>query len=429
MRLASRLAALALGAALALAAAAGGARAAPAAAIEVTPGAGALQAALDAAAPGALLRLAPGVYPGPVVIGRTLTLEGAPGAILDGGGRGRVLSVAAPDVAVRGLTVRNSGLSLAETDAGIFLDKAASGALVEGNRLENNLFGIYLHGARDALVRGNEVIGNRTLRMSERGNGIHLWAARGSAVEGNRVRYGRDGIFVTASRSNAFRNNSFSDLRFAIHYMYTHDSEVSGNRSRGNHVGYALMYSDRLRVFGNRSVGDRDHGFLFNFTNKSRIEGNLVRAGRTKCVFLYNANRNLLAGNRFEGCAIGIHFTAGSEGNRIAGNGFLGNATQVKYVGTRHVEWSDGGVGNYWSDNPALDLDGDGIGDVPYRPNDLVDQVVWRHPLAKLLLTSPSVRILRWAHDRFPSVYPGGVVDSAPLMRPPALAVGAGRWR
>ena len=268
-------------------------------------------------------------------------------------------------------------------------------------------------------MRGNEVIGNRDLRMSERGNGIHLWAARGSVVEGNSVRYGRDGIFVTTSRKNAFRNNEFRDLRFAIHYMYTHDSEVSGNVSHDNHVGYALMYSDRLRVFDNRSTGDRDHGFLFNFTNKSRIERNLVRAGRDKCVFLYNANRNLLGGNLFEDCAIGIHFTAGSEGNRIAGNGFVGNATQVKYVGTRHVEWSDEGVGNYWSDNPALDLDGDGIGDVPYRPNDLVDQVVWRHPLAKLLLTSPSVRILRWAHDRFPSVYPGGVIDSAPLMRPP----------
>ena len=325
---------------------------------------------------------------------------------------------------MRGLTVRNSGQSLAETDAGIYLDKPAAGTLIEGNRLENNLFGIYLHGARNALVRGNEVIGNRDLRMSERGNGIHLWAARGSVVEGNTVRFGRDGVFVTSSRKNAFRNNRFSDLRFAIHYMYTHDSEVSGNRSRGNHVGYALMYSDRLQVFGNRSEGDRDHGMLFNFTNKSRIEGNLVRAGRTKCVFLYNANRNLLSGNRFEGCAIGIHFTAGSEGNRIAGNGFIGNATQVKYVGTRHVEWSADGVGNYWSDNPALDLDGDGIADVPYRPNDLVDQVVWRHPLAKLLLTSPSVRVLRWAHDRFPALYPGGVIDSAPLMRPPVLGAG-----
>ena len=271
--------------------------------------------------------------------------------------------------------------------------------------------------------------------MSERGNGIHLWAAKGSVVEGNGVRYGRDGIFVTTSRKNAFRNNRFRDLRFAIHYMYTHDSEVSGNNSQDNHVGYALMYSDRLRVFDNRSTGDRDHGFLFNFTNKSRIEHNLVRAGRDKCVFLYNANRNLLSGNLFEGCAIGIHFTAGSEGNRIAGNGFIGNATQVKYVGTRHVEWSDEGVGNYWSDNPALDLDGDGIGDVPYRPNDLVDQVVLAPPAGQVaadqpfgahpaLGSRPLPLHLSGRRDRFrPAHAPAGI--GGRLMEGPALALEA----
>ena len=393
--------------------------------IEVAPGGAALRAAIAAASPGDVLHLAPGIYEGPIVIDRVLTIEGRPGAIIDGGGVGRVLSVTAPGAVIRGLTVRNSGISLAETDAGIFLDKTATGARVEGNRLENNLFGIYLHGARDALVRDNEIIGRRDLRVNERGNGVHLWNAKGSVVEQNRVRYGRDGIFVTTSKRNVFRGNHFRDLRFAIHYMYTHDSEISGNQSVGNHVGYALMYSDRLRVFGNSSTGDRDHGFLFNYANKSRIEGNAVRAGGEKCVFLYNANKNALLDNHFEGCDIGIHFTAGSEGNLIAGNGFVGNATQVKYVGTRHIEWSHEGRGNYWSDNPAFDLDGDGIGDTPYKPNDLVDQVIWRHPLAKLLLTSPSVRVLRWAHDQFPAIHPGGVVDSAPLMAPP-LAPEAG---
>ena len=78
----------ALAAAAMLLAAAAGPRAAAADVIHVTPGAGALQAALEAAPPGAVVRLAAGVYPGPVVIERTLTLEGEPGAILDGGGTG-----------------------------------------------------------------------------------------------------------------------------------------------------------------------------------------------------------------------------------------------------------------------------------------------------------------------------------------------------
>ena len=92
------------------------------------------------------------------------------------------------------------------------------------------------------------------------------------------------------------------------------------------------------------------------------------RIGPEKCLFVYNANRNTIEDNRFEGCGIGIHFTAGAEGNAVAGNAFIGNRTQVKYVGTRNLDWSEDGRGNYWSDNPAFDLDGDGIADARLSP-------------------------------------------------------------
>jgi nitrous oxidase accessory protein len=198
-------------------------------------------------------------------------------------------------------------------------------------------------------------------------------------------------------------------------------SEVSDNVSIGNHVGYAIMMSDRLKVFGNISEGDRDHGLLFNYANRSKIEGNVVRAGGEKCVFIYNANFNEFRRNWFEGCAIGIHFTAGSERNAMVENAFIGNQSQVKYVGTRFLDWSEDGRGNYWSDNPAFDLDGDGIADSAYRPNDIIDQVLWRNPSAKLLVTSPAVQVIRWAQAQLPALQPGGVIDSAPLMAPPAI--------
>ena len=148
--------------------------------------------------------------------------------------------------------------------------------------------------------------------------------------------------------------------------------------------------------------------------------GRGARLGPEKCVFIYNANRNRFADNWFEGCSIGIHFTAGSEGNAMAGNAFIRNRNQVKYVGTRYLDWSFEGRGNYWSDNPAFDLDGDGIGDNPYRPNDLIDRVLWTAPQAKVLVNSPAVQVIRWAQSQFPALLPGGVIDSRPLMAPPA---------
>jgi nitrous oxidase accessory protein len=344
-------------------------------------------------------------------------------------------------------------------DSGIFVEQSATGAVVEDNRLEGNLFGIYLHGATDSVAQRNQIIGLRLVHLSEAGNGISVWNAPGAKILDNDIRFGRDGVFVITSRKNVISGNSFRDLRFAVHYMYANDGEITDNLSAGNHVGYALMYSQGLSVHGNLSDHDRDHGLLFNYANGSAISGNIVEGGflpsakwtgavdldegdetlasergptaaaetyrlaPEKCVFIYNANNNRFRDNWFQGCEIGIHFTAGSEGNEFVGNAFIGNRNQVKYVGTRFLDWSKDGRGNYWSDNPGFDLNGDGIADTAYRPNDLIDRVLWIAPQAKVLTNSPAVQVIRWAQSQFPALLPGGVIDSHPLVAPPVKPV------
>ena len=415
---------------------------------------GALQDIIDSAMPGDVIILEPGDHVGPITINKPMMLVGRPGAAVRGNGEGSVIRIEAEDVTVRGLTVSGSGRNLAVRDSGIYADKTATGAIIEDNMVVDNLSGIYLYGAVDSVARRNRVIGMKSGRSSEAGSGVTIWNAPGARVEDNDISFGRDGIATNASKKNVFSGNRFSNLRFAIHYMYTNDSEVRDNVSVGNSVGYAIMYSNRLKIIGNISDGDRDHGLLLNAANSSEIRGNVVigkmqpverwlsagmqtgehgmprsddkvadvaqdeRLGPEKCVFIYNANRNRFFDNWFEGCAVGIHFTAGSEGNVMSGNAFINNRNQVKYVGTRFVDWSSEGRGNYWSDNPAFDLNGDGIGDNPYRPNDLIDQVLWTTPQAKFLTTSPAVQVIRWAQSQFPALLPGGVVDSHPLMAP-----------
>lgn len=387
------------------------------------PSGGGLPEAIAGAAPGDVLILGPGLHAGPVMIDKALVLDGQGKAQIDAGGQGSVVTITAEDVVIRGLRLTGSGNSHQSIDSGVQLTRKARRVLIEGNRIEGNLYGVDIHGARDSIVRGNTIIGRQGHRMNERGNGIYVWNAPGAVVEGNDVRYGRDGIFTNTSRKNVFRNNTFRDLRFAVHYMYTHDSEVSGNVSIGNHLGYAIMFSDRVKVTNNISIKDRGHGVMLNYANSSDVAGNLVSGGTEKCTFIYNAHKNLIAGNHFEGCDIGIHFTAGSERNAITGNAFIGNREQVKYVGSRDVEWSLDGRGNYWSDHPVFDLDGDGIADSPFRPNDLMDRILWSQPAAGALIGSPAVQLIRWAQSSFPATLPGGVVDSFPLTAAPAFAV------
>ena len=418
-----------------------------------------LQTVVDALSDGDTVVLKEGEHRGPLEIRRRIIVEGEPGALIVGPGQGSVVVIEAAGAVVRGLTIRGSGRDLEKLDSGVFIEKSATGAVVEGNRVEGNLYGVYIHGAADAIVRRNEIVGIAQGRMNDAGNGVSVWDAPGAKVLENDFRFGRDGIFSIASRKNVFSGNRFRDLRFAVHYMYTNDGEVTGNVSIGNAVGYAVMYSHRLLVRGNLSDGDRDRGFLFNFANGSLITGNVVlgrlqpaerwtrvgmhnremrehglvddrqpggtlqagaRIGPEKCVFIYNTNHNRFRDNWFEGCEIGIHFTAGSEGNQIVGNAFVRNRNQVKYVGTRYLDWSVEGRGNYWSDNAAFDLNGDGIADTTYRPNDLIDKVLWTAPQAKVLANSPAVQVIRWSQAQFPALLPGGVVDSHPLIAPPA---------
>jgi len=384
---------------------------------------GALQHFLKKAQAGDVLRLAPGDHAGPIVLDKPITLTGAGNARVVGAGTGSVVTVTAPDAAIIGLTLTGSGLSQETLDAGVKLTKTAHRAVVRDNRILNNLTGVDVHGARNAVVANNLIEGRQDLRMNERGNGIYVWNAPHLLAEFNTIRFGRDGVFVNTSHKDTFRNNRFEKLRFAVHYMHGNRGVIENNVSEGNDIGYALMFSDRLTVRGNVSVRDRNHGLMLNYANRSKIAGNQVEGGGEKCLFMYNANKNEVTGNLFQGCPIGIHFTAGSANNAFKENAFIGNRAQVKYVGSRQLDWSTDGRGNFWSDHPAFDMNGDGLADTAYRPNDMVDQVLWTQPSAKLLIGSPAVQLLRWTQSQFPALLPGGIVDNAPLMHPPARSV------
>lgn len=406
--------------------------------LRIAPGDGPLQLHIDAAAPGSELILAEGLYSGSILIDKPLTLRGEPGAILDGEGNGDVIRVTSPDVRIEGLTLRNSGFNLTDMNAGIHAEREAHRIHVEDNVLENVAFGLWLWHLEAPSVIGNRIAGNTAVRSQDRGDAIRLYNITGGTIADNDVRDSRDAIYVDTSRDLTFRNNRLRDSRFGIHYMFTHGGKIVGNHTSGTRAGYALMMSRDLEVVNNRSERDMNYGILMNYVNYSTIAGNDIRGitawhgpggsehgvtlgAEGKALFIYNSQSNEIRGNRLADSEMGIHLTAGSENNRLYANAFINNRQQVMYVATRHQEWSRDGRGNYWSDYLGWDLDGDGIGDTPYEPNDAVDRLLWRHPEARLLLHSPAVVALRWVQRQFPIFRAQGVQDSAPLMHAPDL--------
>lgn len=398
-----------------------------------------LQRLIDAAQPGAVVTVPAGVHHVHLRIDEPVVLVGAKGAVLDGDGSGDVIRIAAPHVTVKGLTIRNSGADLTVMNAGIYVERQADGATLTGNHLKGVLFGVYLDGPADTRVIGNRIRGIARLRRADRGDGIHLWNDRNTLIEGNDIAGTRDGIYIYVSPHTRIVRNRLHGVRYGIHYMYSNDDEVAGNTSFGNVAGYALMQSRNLRVLDNTSSGDRDYGILLNYVTFSRFSGNrishvrgetgaggaVISGAEGKGIFVYNSEYDRFTRNTIADCPIGIHVTAGSDHDVFYGNAFLHNRAQVKYVQNMQEEWSWHGVGNYWSDYLGWDMNGDGIGDVPYRPNDGVDTLLWDYPDAALLMNSPAILALRYVQRAFPIFAPPGVADSHPLMKRPAPPVPA----
>ncbi len=391
-----------------------------------------LQQELAALEPGSRFELPPQSLPSLALTVPDTTVICAAGTVIDAGGKGHGVEITAPGITLRGCEIRNWGSDLNKMDAGIFVAREARGAVVQDNRLNGPAFGIWLDATPEVTVRNNRVRGDAERRSQDRGNGIHMFNTSGALIEGNDVRQTRDGIYIETSNGNTIRNNTISDLRYGVHYMYSMSNVLEGNHTFGTRTGYALMQSKHLTVTDNRSENDENYGILMNYITNSTLRNNRVTGitqrdvggvtisgAEGKAVFIYNSLYNTFENNLFANSDIGIHLTAGSENNELVGNAFLNNERQVKYVANRTQEWSKDGRGNYWSDYLGWDRDQDGLGDVPYEPNDNVDRLLWTYPEARILMHSPAVDTLRWVQQAFPVVKAPGVTDSFPLMRPP----------
>ncbi len=107
-------------------------------------------------------------------------------------------------------------------------------------------------------------------------------------------------------------------------------------------------------------------------------------------------------------------------------NQIVGNLMSVRAEGGRlsqRNEWSLDGRGNYWDDYHGIDRDGNGIGDLPYRYEAVMNELIRRQPLVRAFLFTPAHLAIEQAARAFPIVRPDPwIVDPHPLMQP--LATG-----
>ena len=393
-----------------------------------------LQKALDSSQDGDVLIVHPadlghsadsGVYTGNFVVDKSITIRGVDWPVFDGGGDGNVFTIEAPDVVMTGLVIENSGHVLNSEDAGIEVN--APNVLIDGNRIRDTLFGIYLKQAEGGVIRNNVITG-MDLEVQRRGDGIRVWYSSDTLIEDNVVSQSRD-VVLWYSERLVIRNNEIKDGRYGLHFMYDDDALVENNRLTGNSVGAFLMYSRRLQMIDN-VIGDNrgpsGYGVGLKDLDDAYLEGNLFADNRVGA-YVDNSPRERDSALEFKNNVFvlndfGVRLMPSVKRNVYTGNSFVDNLEQVQVAGRGTLKdnlWALDGVGNYWSDYAGFDADNDGIGDVVYESKNLFENLTSKHPKLRLLTFSPVTQAVDFAAKSFPFVRPETkLTDPSPLVSP-----------
>ena len=287
---------------------------------------------------------------------------------------------------------------------------------MEGNRLTACNFGIYLSKARDCAVLDNDVRGEPDNEQSA-GNGIHLWYCERITINDNRIHDHRDGIYLEFATDSVVERNDVADnLRYGLHFMFSHGNAYHRNSFTRNGAGVAVMYSRNVEMTCNHfgyNWGAASYGLLLKDMSDGKISDNTFEHN-TVGISMHGSNRMTIERNAFDQNGWAIQIQSNSSDNTYRKNNFSGNSFDIAAGGDLDNNLFEN---NYWDKYEGYDLNRNGSGDVPFRPVSLYAVVIDRVPASILLLRSPIVHLLDQAEKAFPSVTPERVLDESPSMR------------
>ncbi|MCU7805465.1 MAG: nitrous oxide reductase family maturation protein NosD [Candidatus Thiodiazotropha sp. (ex Lucinoma borealis)] len=378
-----------------------------------------LQLFIDLTPVNGTLRPPPGTYTGPIVISKPIILDGQNKVTIDGVGEGTVLTVRADNTTIKGLQLTGSGESYDAMDAGLMIE--ADGVLVEGNTLDNVLFGIHIKQGNENTIRDND-ISSKPFTSSLRGEGLRIWYGHDNLIENNTIHHVRD-LLLSNATSNRIIGNRLYDNRISMEFIYSHENEIRDNHISHNDTGIVAIYSNNLIIERNRIEHIRNTGssaLAIKESSQVHIVDNEILHNATGLKAnspIFPENILYLENNNFSYNNIAMYFYGEKGGHIIHGNHFLNNLTTIAVshiASARNNDW----LGNHWDDYEGFDRDLDSVGDTPHTINLYADRIWMDRPVTQFFRGTPIMGLIDFVERLAPFSEPGAILtDARPRMR------------
>lgn len=360
--------------------------------------AGNLQATIDSMKEGAVLKLEGKTYEGNIVITKPLTIIGTKNTVIKGDGTGNVISVKAPNVKLKNVTVTGSSMNRNSSEEYAAIKIYSNNNVIEHFKVRDSFHGIYLSQAHHNKIQYADIKGLGKGEIAAQGNGLHVYYANDNVLVHNTIEGTRDGMFFDYANNNKSYDNNISNTRYGLHYMYSDENTFKRNTFTMNQGGAAIMNSNGLTLTDNQFIvnyGNQSFGLLLLQANENHIQNNLFYMNQ-RGLYIDQATRNEIRDNRIIQNQIGIELWASSNQQIFTLNTITENTIPAVTIGGSGEgnAWSEHGKGNNWGSSfPLTDLDQNGIGDFPITYHSSLHQLIEDQELTNFFLKSPALTI------------------------------------
>lgn len=359
-----------------------------------------------------------GIYKGNFNVRTDLNIISMQNAIITSNGVGRILYVVFPSSIVKGVYFRTSGKDITLKDSCVFIGKRANLTQLKYNKFLDCGFSIWVHNSNYNYIVYNMIIGTLDCTTSTRGNSVHIFSSKGTLIEGNYVKFGRDGIYISTSKEIIIKNNIFNSTRYGIHYMYSNSCSIINNKVMHSSAGAAVMYSKFVDIVGNFVMGSKEHGLLVRDVLYSLILNNKTFKNYEGICFS-GSYYNKITGNDISRNFIAIKVSNCTNENIFFRNNFIDNKIQVQLIDNKIYIWSFDCMGNFWSHFVGVEHKTlVGVGSRKFYVTIISDWLISVYPNTKMIFNSPVMSLLQKIEDQFPAIRKSAIIDNFPLIRP-----------